>query len=251
MEHDAVRLVQLANEAADFRAHYAFQRNAFRPDDVHLEPARAQRCRDFEADEARADDQRPLRRRRSGDDGAAVGKRAQVVDLRIRRARDFEADGIGAGRDQQRAELVLFAVLQMHRLCSTSIDDTRESSTSSMLPLGVILGRAQRYPVVLRGSRQEILRQVGPIARWRRVGADHRDGTCIAFPAENVRGGQPGRAAADDDHGGRNARGLGSAARDAARTASRARRRGRRPSRLASMESDRARARAAPRRCAG
>ena len=56
MKHDAVRLVQLADEAADLRAQDALQRLRFRGDDVHLDPARAQRGRDLEADEARADD---------------------------------------------------------------------------------------------------------------------------------------------------------------------------------------------------
>ena len=53
-----------------------------RPDDMHVDIARAQRGRHLEADEARADHHRPLRRQRLGDEGAAVGQRAQIVHMR-------------------------------------------------------------------------------------------------------------------------------------------------------------------------
>ena len=55
VEDDAVLLVQRRHEVAELRAQHALERPRLGRDDVHLEPARAQRRRDLEPDEARAD----------------------------------------------------------------------------------------------------------------------------------------------------------------------------------------------------
>ena len=55
MEDDAVLLVQRAHEVAELRPEDALQRPLLGRDDMDLELARAQRGRDLEADEARAD----------------------------------------------------------------------------------------------------------------------------------------------------------------------------------------------------
>ena len=66
MEDDAVLLVERADEVADLATEHALQRHAVGRDDVHLELARAQRGRDLEPDEARADhDGAPRRSRRA------------------------------------------------------------------------------------------------------------------------------------------------------------------------------------------
>ena len=56
---------------------------------------------DFEADEARADDDRAPRALARGDDGAAVGERAQRMDVRLVGAGDRQPHRLGAGREQQ------------------------------------------------------------------------------------------------------------------------------------------------------
>ena len=81
MEDDAVLLVQRADEIAELRSEHAFERALLRRDDMHLDVARAQRRRGFEADEARADHHRALGGFRLRDDGAAVGERAQRVHM--------------------------------------------------------------------------------------------------------------------------------------------------------------------------
>ena len=65
VEHDAVRLVELPDEAADLRPHDALQRRAVGRDDVDLDAARAQRRGDLQADEAGADDDHARRRCRA------------------------------------------------------------------------------------------------------------------------------------------------------------------------------------------
>ena len=82
MEHDALLLVQRSNERAEVVAEHALERKLLRRDDVDVDLARAQRRRDLEADEARADHDGALCRLRRGDDRAAVGERAQVVHVR-------------------------------------------------------------------------------------------------------------------------------------------------------------------------
>ena len=51
-------LVQRANEVAQLRAEHALHRPRFRRHDMDFDVAGAQRRRDFQPDEARADDQR-------------------------------------------------------------------------------------------------------------------------------------------------------------------------------------------------
>ena len=101
MKDDAVLLVERAHEIAELGAENALQRPRFRRDDMDLDAARAQRRRDFEPDEARADDDRAARASSRRDDGAAVGERAQRVDMRQVGAGDRQAHRLGAGREQQ------------------------------------------------------------------------------------------------------------------------------------------------------
>ena len=68
---------------------------------MNLDVARAQRGRDFEADEAGAEHDGAARRLGALDDGAAVGERAQRVNMRLVGARDRQPDRLGAGREQQ------------------------------------------------------------------------------------------------------------------------------------------------------
>ena len=82
MKHDAVLLVQRADEIAELRPEHALQRPRFRRHDMHFELAGAQRRRHFEPDEARADHDHALRAFGVGDDGAAVGERAQRMNMR-------------------------------------------------------------------------------------------------------------------------------------------------------------------------
>ena len=247
-----VRLVHVADEAADVRPHHAFQRHALGRDDIDVDPARAQRRRDLEPDEARADDDHASRRRGFGDDRPAVGERAQIEDLRIGRARNRESNRVGAGRDQQRSEAVLRAVFEDHTSLLhvqrgyPRIEDEIDAA------LGIVLGRAQRYPVILRRAGKEVLGQVRPVARRRVVRADHRQVAVVAFAAQHVRCGEAGGAPSDDDHGGGRGGGACGPSPDlrlAVPQAARGRTPCRPPARRASRREDRAPAHAAPRRC--
>ena len=82
VEDDAVLLVQAAHEVSHLRAEHALHRPLVRRHDVHLDPTRAQRCGDFQTDEARADDDCASCRRGGFDDCAAIGERSQGVYVR-------------------------------------------------------------------------------------------------------------------------------------------------------------------------
>ena len=75
-------LVHLADEGAELGAHDPAERHRVGADHVHLEIARAQRSGHLQADEAGADHDRAPGGLRSGDDGAAVAERAQIVHVR-------------------------------------------------------------------------------------------------------------------------------------------------------------------------
>ena len=53
--------MQRLDEVTELASHHALERHRFGRDDVHLEPARAERRRRLEADEAPADHDRALR----------------------------------------------------------------------------------------------------------------------------------------------------------------------------------------------
>ena len=73
-----------------------------------------------------------------------------------------QADRVRAGGNQQRAERAARSVFEQHLRAATSIADTREPSIRSIPLLGVELGRPQRNPVLLRGARQVVFRQIRP-----------------------------------------------------------------------------------------
>src|SRR5262249_60215840 len=100
------------------------------------------------------------------DDGLAVVEAAQVVPLRGGRARNVQPHRVGAGRDQQRAERCRAAVLEAQTLCGgVESRDTRPEAQLDALLL-VVLGPAERNPVLLGCAGQVVLRQVGPIDWW-------------------------------------------------------------------------------------
>ena len=88
MKHHTVRLVQRLDEASDIGAHDALERPLLRRDDIDGDTARPQRCRDFEADEAGADDDGMPGGSCALDNRAAVGERAQIQDVAAVGARD-------------------------------------------------------------------------------------------------------------------------------------------------------------------
>ena len=201
MEDDALRFVQRLNEAANFRAHDALERHAFRRDHVDVDPPASQRRRDLEADEARADHHHMFGRARLVDEGATVREGTQIVHLRAVGARDRQTHRIGAGRNQQRAERAPRAAFE-HNLSRADVDRRHARAEQQLdAPFREVLRRPQRNPVVLRMTGEIVFRQVRPIARRCIIRADHRDRAVISFPSEHVGRRQPGAAAADDDDG--------------------------------------------------
>src|SRR5438477_11589060 len=80
----------------------ARERERFRGDDANLEIPSTQRGRGLEPDEAGADHHGALGALGGGDYGAAVGERAEGADVRAIGTGHVQANGLRAGREQQR-----------------------------------------------------------------------------------------------------------------------------------------------------
>jgi hypothetical protein len=111
------------------------------------------------------------------------------MDLRIRCTGDIESYRFGASRNQQRSELDLPAVLELHAILTHVDRRCARIEHEFDVVLGVVLGRSQWDPIVWRGPGKEVLGEIRPVA-WRRVvGANHGHGTLVAFATKHVRGG--------------------------------------------------------------
>ena len=75
--------VQSSNEVADGGSENAFHEALLGRDDMHLDIACPQCGRDFEPDEARADDDGTASAFRRSNDGPAIGHAAQREDVRL------------------------------------------------------------------------------------------------------------------------------------------------------------------------
>ena len=199
MEDHAMLLVQLADEVTHLRPEHAFERTLLGRHHVHLELARAQRGRDFEADEARADHHRALGAIGGLDDRAAVGKRAQRVHMRQVRTRNGKPHRLCAGRKQQAVVGDAAAVLE--RDGAVPHVDPADLGVQPQIDVVLLVEvvRSERQPVFGRIAGQIVLREVRAIDRRRVVAAEHRDGVLVALPAQHLGRRESGRAAADND----------------------------------------------------
>ena len=100
MENNAVLLMQRTNEVAHVGSEHALHWPLLRSDDMNLDLARAQRRRGLKADKAGADHDREARAVRNVNDRAAIGERAQHVDVRLIGARNGQPHRFGARRQQ-------------------------------------------------------------------------------------------------------------------------------------------------------
>ena len=199
VEDDAVLLVDRLDHVAELGSQHALERSRLRTDDVHLEPALAQRGRRLEPDEARADHDDAPSPLRSRDQRSAVVERAQIVHVGQVCARHVEAHDARAGREQERIEGHTAAVGHRYR-ASLRIEggDGRIEPDLDLLFL-VEVGRAQRDPILRRLAGEEVLRQVRPVVRGRIVGAEHGDRAAVALAPQHLGCRVACRAAADDD----------------------------------------------------
>jgi hypothetical protein len=172
-----------------------------RRDDVDGDAAGPQRRRDFEADEAGTTHDDVTRRCRPFDDGAAVRERPQIANPIVLRAGDREPNGLGAGREEQRAVLTLRSIVETHH--ARGGVDRRHATTQNEVDalLHVELIRPERDPIVLRFTREEIFRQVRPIDGRIRVGTDHGKGAAVALAPQHLGRGHAGGPTADDHNG--------------------------------------------------
>ena len=166
---------------------------------MHLDVACAQRCRDFESDEAGADHHCTSCLRGRGDERAAVGPAAQIVHMGHPGTVYAEPHGFGTGGQQQRTVVLTAAVLELH-LALRGVDgnDARVQLQVDAV-LAVELGRTQRDPVFGRRASEIALGQVGSIAGQRVVRTEQRDRAFVVFAPQHLGRGIACRAATDDD----------------------------------------------------
>ena len=93
---------------------------------MDLDVPRSQRSRDFEADEACAEDDRAARRLRSFDDRAAVFERTKHEHIGRLGAGEGRGHGLGAGREKQAIEGNFLAVDERD-FSRASVDRARRS----------------------------------------------------------------------------------------------------------------------------
>ena len=137
----------------------------------------------------------------AGDDGPAVGQRAQRVDVRQIGARQRRPDRLGARRQQQRVPGDLRPSSSDSVLAAGSIAATASPERQGDLLFAEERGGAQRHPLLGRGAGQVVLGQVRAIDRRRLVGAEQEDLTVVAFAAQRLGRRLAGRPGADDGDG--------------------------------------------------
>ena len=116
----------------------------------------------------------------------AIGKDAQIVHARpIQASGNVQADGLGARRDEQRAERIRSGrrpARSRPRALQRRHARTEEKNRFAARCRTSV--RPERDPVFLRRARQIVLRQIRAIARrCRAVRADHRDGPSYPLAA--------------------------------------------------------------------
>jgi hypothetical protein len=200
MKDDAMRFVQTPDEVAELRPQHPLQRPLLGRDDVHLEPARAQRRGDLEPDEAPPDDDRTMRVPCGVDDLPAVGVGSQVVHAALPRDWSRQPHRLGAGREQQSAKLERAAVVELDPAARGVDRRHATAEEEANFPLLVEFRGVKGDPIFRRGAGEIVLGEVGPVVRHLVLGADHRERALVALPAKPLRCGVARGARADDHH---------------------------------------------------
>ena len=157
MEDDAVLLVKRLHKAAQVGTQNSLHRPFFGRDNVNFNVPRAQRRRDFESDEARAQHDRSARRLRPFDDCSGVAKRAKHKHVGGGRARNGCAYGLGPRGQEKPIEANLVAVGKRD-LARANVDpgDGRiETKVDGVL--GIEAAVAQGDPLLGRAAGEIVL----------------------------------------------------------------------------------------------
>src|SRR5262249_9899468 len=200
MECDAVLLVDRAYEIAKFASEHAFQGPTLRCDDMNLDLARPQRGGNLEPDEARTDHDRALDRFCLGNDRSRIGERAQHVHVRLIGAGDIEANGFGAGCEQQLVEGAASTARKRY-LSPLGMDPAYVAANLKVDRLFFInLGRSERHPLSRRVPRKIALRAIRPVIGRRLARREHRHAAGKSFPPQHLGRGESRRSATHDHH---------------------------------------------------
>src|SRR5215469_5477457 len=180
-------LVKFTDEESNLRSHDGFEWLPSRGNDVYGNSSCAQRSGNFQTDKAGADDQYVSRRSCFGNDSLAVLEGAEIMNLGLGGARNWQMDRVGTGGEQKRAKFDRFSLFNQYlfSFCIQRRNPRIEEKIN--LPLAVVVRRPQRNPVLLCRAGQIVFGKIRTIHRWRIVGTYDREGPSITFPPEHVR----------------------------------------------------------------
>lgn len=145
-----MRFVQVLDKVTDLTAEDTLERHMIRSDDVDSNAALTQGGGDFESDKACPNDDDLFCGRCLIDDCAAVGERSKVVKLGGRSSRHIQLDWFGSGRQQECAEVISVAVIELDSLpLNINRRDPRIEDEINSLA-SVEIRRSQRHPFFRR-----------------------------------------------------------------------------------------------------
>ena len=198
MEHDPVLLVQRTNERGHFGPQNVLHRTLLRRYDMDFDVSGAQRGRDFEPDEARAEHHRPPRRFRAFDDGPAVTERAQYERVGRPCAGNRWTNRFSAGRQKKsvKRNILTPGERDFARADIDAGDGRAQAKVDGVV--GIEAVGAQGEPVLRRAPGEIVLGKIWPVDRRGVVAAQHHDVAREIPPSKHLRGGEPGGAAADN-----------------------------------------------------
>src|SRR5215469_9051324 len=191
-------LVKFADEESNLRSHDFFEWLPSRGNDVYRNSSCTQRSGNFQTDKAGAYDQHSSRGSCFGNDSLAVSKGAEIMDLGLGRAGNWQMDRVGSGGEQKRAKFDRFSLFDDYLFSFCIQRRNLRIEEKINLPLAVVIRRPQRNPVLLCRAGQIVLGKIRTIHRWRVVGTYDREGPSITFPPQHVRRRQTGSASAYD-----------------------------------------------------
>src|ERR1700691_1935107 len=160
MKHDPVLLVQRTNEITYFEPEDALHWPLFRRHDVHLDFARAQRCRHLKSNKTCTDHEHAARLSRRVNDGAAIGERTQRMNMWLVGARNRQAYRLRAGGQQKPivGHVATPGGDDMARFDINADDLAIEAQVNA--GFAVVTVRTQRHPVLGGTSGKIVLGQV-------------------------------------------------------------------------------------------
>jgi hypothetical protein len=116
MKGNAMGFVEVVDEKANLSSHHSFEGVALRRYDIDGNSTGAQRCGNFQPDKAGANNYYTFCRCHPRDDCLAISELAEIVNLRVSGALDWQMDWLSTGCEQKSPKFECFAVFKQDLL---------------------------------------------------------------------------------------------------------------------------------------